>query len=353
MEGKSRILSQLAEMVHGEILGDPDMVISGVADLESAGPEDISFISDAKSVQQIATTKAAAVVVPNTIDAVDKTIIKVRDPYLAITLIHNYFIEKPFVANGVSPKSVVGSDCHIPSEVSIASNVVLGDRVRLGERIVLYPGVVIGDDVTIGDDTILHANVTVYAQSLIGKRVIIHSGAVVGSDGFGYATDSKGHHVKRPHVGSVQIDDDVEVGANVCIDRATFGKTWIQRGAKIDNLVQVAHNVVVGEDSLLVSQVGIAGSTRLGSGVVMGGQVGVAGHLRLGDRVMVAAKSGVHNNQESGSVISGIPAIPHKKWLRASSAFAKLPELIKDVRELKRKFTQIYTKLYPNDVSEE
>lgn len=352
MEGKSAKLSQLAEMVHGEILGDPDMVISGVADLESAGPNDISFVADAKAVQQIARTKASAIIVPQAIEEADKAIIKVSDPYLAITLIHNYFIEKLFVAVGVNLKSVVGADCHIPSEVSIASNVVLGDRVRLGERVTLLPGVVIGDDATIGDDTVIHANVTVYPESLIGKRVIIHSGAVIGSDGYGYASDEQGHHVKRPHVGIVQIDDDVEIGANVCIDRATFGKTWIQRGAKIDNLVQVAHNVVVGEDSLLVSQVGIAGSTRLGNGVVIGGQVGISGHIQLGDRVMVAAMSGVHNNQENGAVISGIPAIPHKKWLRASTAFAKLPELIKDVRELKKKFAQIYKKLYPDDVSE-
>lgn len=352
MEGKARKLSQLAELVQGEVLGDPKVTICGVADLASAGPDEITFVTDVKKCEQISTTKAAAVVVPQQVDEADKPIIRVRDPYLAITLIHNYFIEKTFVAGGVSPNALIGEDCRIPAEVSIAPLVVLGDRVTVGERVTLHPGVVIGDDVTIGDDTVLYANVTVYAKSLIGCRVIVHSGAVIGSDGYGYVADEHGHHVKRPHVGIVQIDDDVEIGANVCIDRATFGRTWVQRGAKIDNLVQLGHNVVIGEDSLLVSQVGIAGSTRLGNGVVLGGQVGIGGHLQLGDRVMVAAKSGVHNNQESGKLVSGIPAISHKKWLRASTAFARLPELVKDVRELKKKLTQIWQKLYPNDASE-
>lgn len=352
MEGKARKLSQLAELVQGEVLGNPKVTICGVADIASAGPDEITFVTDVTKCEQISATKAAAVVVPQQVDEADKPIIKVRDPYLAIALIHNYFIRKPFVAAGINSKAEIGADCRMPAEVSIAPMVVLGDRVTLGERVALHPGVVIGDDVTIGDDTVLYANVTVYAKSLIGSRVIIHSGAVIGSDGYGYAADEHGHHVKRPHVGIVQIDDDVEIGANVCIDRATFGRTWVQRGAKIDNLVQLGHNVVVGEDSLLVAQVGVAGSTHLGNGVVMGGQVGVGGHLRLGDGVMVAAKSGVHNNQENGAVIAGIPAISHKKWLRASTAFSRLPELVKDVRELKKKLTQIWQKLYPNDASE-
>jgi UDP-3-O-[3-hydroxymyristoyl] glucosamine N-acyltransferase len=209
--------------------------------------------------------------------------------------------------------------------------------------------VVIGDEVVIGDDVLLHPNVTVVARCVLGNRVIIHPGAVIGSDGFGYATDEAGRHVKRPHVGIVQLDDDVEIGANTCIDRGTFGKTWVKTGAKIDNLVQLGHNVVIGEHSFLVAQVGVAGSTKTGHHVVMGGQVGMAGHLAIGNGVMIAAKSGVHDDQPDGAVVAGIPAIPHKKWLRASAAVAKLPELGKELRELKRQVAELAKALLPSE----
>jgi len=169
----------------------------------------------------------------------------------------------------------------------------------------------------------------------------MHSGVVIGSDGFGYATDGNGRHVKRPQVGMVQIDDDVEIGANTCIDRATFGKTWIKQGTKIDNLVQLGHNVMIGENALLVAQVGMAGSVTTGNNVVLGGQVGLAGHIHLGDRAMIAAKSGVHGSLEPGAVVAGIPAIPHKTWLRASAAYAKLPEMVRELRELRRKVAEL------------
>jgi UDP-3-O-[3-hydroxymyristoyl] glucosamine N-acyltransferase len=227
--------------------------------------------------------------------------------------------------------------------------VAIGDRVKLGERVTIQPGVVIGDDVEIGDDSILYANVVIYHSCTIGARVQIHSGTVIGADGFSFATDEQGNHVKWPHIGTVQIDDDVDIGANATIDRSTFGKTHIMQGARIDNLVAVGHNVKIGENSVVVAQVGIAGSTSLGRNVVLGGQVGVKGHIHLDDGVMVAAKSGVHNNQQKGSIIAGIPAIPHKNWLKASMLIGKLPEMYKDLQELKHKITQIYKKLFPDD----
>lgn len=344
MNHKFTILGELAELVGGEILGDPEVRISGVADLDSAGLGDISFLVDGKKISLLERSAASAVIVPAGLDNSPKPAIRVRDPYLAVARIHNYFLAEPFNATGIDPRACIGKECRIAAEVSIGPLVVIGDRARIGERVRLYPGVVIADDAVIGDEVVLHANVTIGERCLIGSRVIIHSGTVIGSDGFGYATDEQGHQIKRPQVGIVQIDDDVEIGANVCVDRATFGKTWVQRGTKIDNLVQLGHNVVIGEDSFIVAQVGIAGSTRTGRSVMLGGQAGIGGHLTLGDRVMVAAKSGVHSTVKDGMVVSGIPAIPHKKWLRASAAYAMLPELIKELREMKRELAEMKRK---------
>jgi UDP-3-O-[3-hydroxymyristoyl] glucosamine N-acyltransferase len=200
---------------------------------------------------------------------------------------------------------------------------------------------VIGSDTTIGDDTVIHANVTVAERCTIGRRVILHHGAVIGSDGFGFATDNRGNHYRKPQVGTVRLDDDVEIGANACVDRAAFGTTWVKSGVKIDNLVMVGHNVVIGENAILVAQAGIAGSTTLGRNVVLGAKAGVAGHLHLGDRVMAAAKSGIHNNQPAGAVVGGTPAIEAKAWARAAAAFSRLPELVKESRRLRREVDRL------------
>ena len=336
MEDSTYKLSELALLVDGEIAGDPDIVIHGVGDISTAKAGEITFITKAGREDEIAATGAAAIIVPTTVQKAVKPLIRAKDPYLAAAIIHNHFLAQPFSATGIDSRAVVGNDCAIPTAVAIGPMAVLGHRVSMGERVTIHAGVVIGDDVTIGDDTIIYPNVTLYNGCRFGARVIVHSGTVVGSDGFGYATDEQGRHVKRPHVGIVQIDDDVEIGANVCIDRGTFGKTWIQQGSKIDNLVQVAHNVVIGAGSIVVSQVGIAGSTTLGRGVVLGGQVGIKGHIHLGDRAMVAAQSGVHANLQQGAIVSGSPAIPHKEWLKASTLFARLPKLNQELREIKK-----------------
>jgi UDP-3-O-[3-hydroxymyristoyl] glucosamine N-acyltransferase len=193
-------------------------------------------------------------------------------------------------------------------------------------------GAVIGEGTSIGDESVIHPNVTIAAGCRLGRRVVVHSGTVIGSDGYGYATDRQGNHVKRAQLGTVRIDDDVEIGANCCIDRATFGETWIQSGTKIDNLVQVAHNVEIGPNCLLVAQTGLSGSTTLGRNVVMGGQSSAAGHLQIGDGVMVAARGGIHNDQPAGAMLGGAPAIPAKQWRKCCAVYNSLPELREKVR---------------------
>ncbi len=333
-------LSELAELVSGAVSGNPDTLIHGLNDLRQAGDSEITFLTKTKP-ELVADTKAAAVIVPLDIKEADKPLIRVKNPYLAAAIIHNLYKHKPFVAAGISKAAHIGSDCVIPGEVSIAPMSVIGNRVTLGERVTIGPGTIINDDVVIGDDCDLKGNVSIYANTRIGSRVIIHCGAVIGSDGFGYATNELGQHVKHPHVGIVRIDDDVEIGANTCIDRGTFGETHIGRGTKIDNLVQLGHNVTVGEGAIIVSQAGIAGSTSLGRWVVLGGQAGIKGHIHLADKVMVAGKAGVHNNQPAGAIVSGFPAIPHKEWLKASIIFNKLPQLYRELKELRGRLSEL------------
>ncbi|MDZ7640820.1 MAG: UDP-3-O-(3-hydroxymyristoyl)glucosamine N-acyltransferase [Desulfurivibrio sp.] len=340
-------VAQLAALVDGELVGDGEVAISGVNSLELAGPAELSFLTSARQRHKLSACRAAALVVPQKLAAgeleemAQRPLLRVADPNLATARIQQFLLSRPFVARGVHPSAVIGAACRIPPEVSIGPGAVLGEGVRLGERVTIAAGVMIGDEVSIGDDSRLDPRVTVYSRSVIGRRVIIQAGSVIGSDGFGYATDQQGNHHKRPHQGKVRLGDEVEVGANVCIDRGTFGDTVIGAGTKIDNLVQIAHNVEVGENCLLVAQVGIAGSCQLGRRVVMGGQSALAGHITMGEGVMIAGQSGVHNDQPPGAVVAGYPAIDHRQWLRVSAAVAKLPAMIKELRGLRRQVEQL------------
>jgi UDP-3-O-[3-hydroxymyristoyl] glucosamine N-acyltransferase len=265
----------------------------------------------------------------------------VDDAYLASAIIQNHYLAQPFETGGIHATAVIGENCSMGKEITIGGGVVIGDRVTLGEQVEICPGTVIGSDVTIGDGCTIRPNVTIEPGCELGERVVIHPGCVIGGDGYGYATDKQGYHVKRPQLGTVKIGDDVEIGANCCIDRATFGVTWIKSGTKIDNLVQVGHNVVVGENSLLVAQVGISGSTTLGRNVVMGGQASTVGHQSVGDGTMIAGRTAVHGDQPAGSRLAGVPAIDGKHWFKCVTAFSKLPDLLKDVRKIKKELARL------------
>ncbi|MDH4319259.1 MAG: UDP-3-O-(3-hydroxymyristoyl)glucosamine N-acyltransferase, partial [Desulfobulbaceae bacterium] len=254
-------LKKLAELVGGLVVGDENMQITGLSGIGEAGETEITFITDRKKAALAMESRACAVICPKGVEGLDKAAIETDHPELASALIHNHFLKTEFIAKGISPMAHIGEQCEIPAEVSIAPMVCIGNRVTMGKEVTIQAGVVIGDDVRLGDEVVVHPNVTIMQGCTIGNRVIIHSGTVIGSDGFGYTPNREGKHVKRPQVGTVRIDDDVEIGANCCVDRAAFGVTRIRSGVKIDNLVQVAHNVDVGQDCILVSQSGIAGST--------------------------------------------------------------------------------------------
>jgi UDP-3-O-[3-hydroxymyristoyl] glucosamine N-acyltransferase len=333
-------LHEIAEYLGGTVVGDGDVQIHDIRGIDEAGKGDLTFIANPKYRKKLESTGASAVIVGPDTEASDKNLLVVDDPYasMARALALFYPEEKPL--SGISEEAWVESDATIAEGAVVYPGVYIGRNVRIGRGTVLYPGVVIGNNSVIGEDSVLHPNVALYRKSRIGNRVILHAGVIVGSDGFGFANPGR-ENLKVSQVGFVQIDDDVEVGANCTIDRGTLGKTWIQRGVKIDNLVQIGHNVVIGENSIIVAQVGISGSTKLGKSVILGGQAGLVGHISIGDNVMVAAKSGVHKDIPPNQIISGAPNMPHNEWLRIQASIPKLPEMRKTVSSLLKKIGEL------------
>ncbi|MCI5135687.1 MAG: UDP-3-O-(3-hydroxymyristoyl)glucosamine N-acyltransferase [Candidatus Electrothrix sp. AW2] len=350
---KQATLGELAALVQGNVLGDDQLKVSTVNSLELAEPGQLTFINSVKLADKLAASKASACIVPkvlNDFTEADIPLLQVDNVDLASARIHNYLLAEEFQATGIHERAVIGADCSISEQVAIGPLVSIGDRVQIGDRVKIEPGVVIGDDVQIGEGCLLHANAVVAYGCTLGKRVVLHHGAMIGSDGFGFATDPQtGIHVSKPQVGTVQLDDDVQIGANSCVDRAAFGTTHIQSGVRIDNQVMVAHNCVIGENSILVGQSGMAGSASLGRNVVLAGRVAVNGHVHLDDGVRVAALSGVHNDQKKGAVIAGMPAVDIKKWGRAAAAFTRLPDMLREVRRLRKDLNALSKKMHSSD----
>jgi UDP-3-O-[3-hydroxymyristoyl] glucosamine N-acyltransferase len=332
------LLGHIAELVNGELLGDPQGVISGAGPLEKAVEGQITFAEKGLGLKRVAETKATAVIVPRGVSHPDV------NPRLAFAQALLMIYPPPQPGERLHPTAVIGEKCTIGKDVAIAAGVVLGDNVTVGDRVILHPNVVIGDHVVIGSDTLIYPNVSVLERCRIGRRVIIHAGTVIGSDGFGFVFDQGRYH-KMPQVGIVQIDDDVEIGANNAIDRATLGKTWLKTGIKTDNLVHIAHNVTIGEHSVITGHVGIAGSTTIGRHAVIAGQAGIGGHLTLGNQVTVGPQCAVAQSVPDKQVVSSTTlAMPHGTWLRLQKVLPQLPGLYKKIKTLEKQLTQRETK---------
>ncbi|MGH9868396.1 MAG: UDP-3-O-(3-hydroxymyristoyl)glucosamine N-acyltransferase [Candidatus Polarisedimenticolia bacterium] len=319
-------LAELGRLLNGRVEGDASLRLRGIAPLNEASGTDLSFLSNARYLAEAERTGAGAILAAEGVRLPGRNLLVVADPYLALALALEIFHPPVRPAPGVSPGAHVPASCRLGAGVCIQAGAVLGESCEVGDRAVLMAGVVLGDRVTVGEDSVLHPRVTVYAGCRIGSRAIVHAGAVIGSDGFGFAREGDRHH-KIPQVGNVIVEDDVEIGSNATIDRATFGSTRIGRGTKIDNLVQIGHNVRIGENTILVAQTGISGSTRIGRNVIFAGQSGAAGHLEIGDGARVGAKSAVLQDLPEGAFVIGTPAIEAGRWRRAAALFARLPEL--------------------------
>jgi UDP-3-O-[3-hydroxymyristoyl] glucosamine N-acyltransferase len=337
---KQHTLGELAAYVQGAVVGDESLHISGVSGIEDAQAGQLTFLANPKYRSKLKETRASAVIVAPDTELPDIPMIQVLNPYLAFARILTLFLEKKHPPVGVHETCVMGEHTVLGEHCAVGPHVTLGNHVTIGDRTVIYPGVVIGDEVTIGADCILYPNVSILQEVTIGNRVIINAGSVIGSEGFGFAPDGESTY-KIPQIGTVMIEDDVEIGANVTIDRAALGQTHIQRGVKIDNLVQIAHNVVIGENSIIVAQVGISGSTTVGKHVTLAGQVGLVGHIQIGDRVMVGAQSGITKSVPEKTVVSGSPAVDHRLWRKSQVALLKLPDALKTIRTLEQRIQEL------------
>lgn len=335
---------ELAAYLDGRVEGDQNLLISGIGSLDEACLGQITFLANPKYAGKVATTGASAVVLPSGAERFGRTAIIVANPYLAFAKLLTLFHVRPPACRGVSDKAFIGNNVSIGKDVTIHPGVCVADNVVLGDRVILYPGVVLYEGVHLGDDVVLHAQVSVRERCRIGDRVTIHNGTVIGADGFGYAPDGAEWY-KIPQVGIVIIEDDVEIGANTAIDRAALNVTRIGRGTKIDNLVQVAHNCIIGENCILVGQMGMAGSVVMGNHVTVGGNTGIGGHIRIGDNVMIGGMSGVTGSVAAGEIVTGIPAMPHKNWLRAMGVVPKLPEMRKTVTGLEKRIAELEQQL--------
>jgi UDP-3-O-[3-hydroxymyristoyl] glucosamine N-acyltransferase len=331
-------VAELANRLGADITGDAAAMLTGFAQIDKARAGDLTFAENDEYFAAAEASAATAIICGKDAKSDKKILLRVANPRVAFAKALAIFFPEPRFVPGIHPSAVIAKSAQVDPTAHIGPHCTIGERVKIGANVVLQSGNFIGDDSTLGDGTNLFPNVTVYSRTQIGRRVRIHSGTVIGSDGFGYVFDT-GFHRKVPQIGNVVIGDDVEIGSNVSVDRGALGSTIIGQGTKIDNLVQVAHNVEIGEHTILCAQVGIAGSAKVGSYSILAGQVGIAGHLKIGNKVTVGSKAGVMHNIPDGEMWLGIPAQPDKQAKRIMIALQRLPDLLKKVAEWERKLT--------------
>ncbi len=328
-------LEDLAGSLKAEFRGDPNLEITGVAGLTDAGAGDVAFLAGRKHQKAALASAASCILVNNFQDDLAHAQIKVSDPHRSFAELLDRLHPRRRPEPGVSPSAHIDEGASIAEGVSVGAGAVVSDGASVGARTIIYPGAYIGFGVSIGEDTMIYPNVSILDNVSIGSRVIVHAGVVIGSDGFGFL-QRDGGHVKVPQVGSVRVEDDVELGACVCIDRATTGETVIGAGTKLDNLVHVAHNVTLGKNVVFAAQAGIAGSTTIGDNLMSGGQVAISDHVNIESGTMLAARTGVHTNLKRG-IYAGAPAMPHREFLKATPLVGKLPDLFRRLKELEKK----------------
>ncbi|MFC1805138.1 UDP-3-O-(3-hydroxymyristoyl)glucosamine N-acyltransferase [Candidatus Omnitrophota bacterium] len=339
-----KTLKEIAQFIGGELIGDPSVQITGISGIKEAGEGDITFLANEKYLPLLEKTHASAVITSRELDKASRPIIRTDNPSLAFARIVSFVMPEDVVLlEGVHPSAVIGKGVSLGQGAAVGAHAVIEDGVRIGDKTVIYAGCFLGHHTIVGNNTLIYPNVSIRERITIGDRVIIHSGTVIGSDGFGFVeVDGKYH--KIPQTGIVDIQDDVEIGSNVSIDRARFEKTVIGRGTKIDNLVQIAHNVTTGENCIIVAQAGISGSTTIGKNVTLAGQVGVVGHIKIGDNAVVMAQAGVSKSIPADTMVWGYPAKPIDKARKINAAVANLPRLFRSVNELKKKVEELEQK---------
>lgn len=335
---------QIADFLQGEIEGNPDVKVNDFAKIEEGRPKTLSFLSNPKYTHYIYETQADIVLV-NVAFKADKdikaTLIRVTDAYEALAKLLQLVEKTKAQKTGIEPMSYVASSAKVGESVYIAAFAYIGENAVVGNNSRIYPHVTIGDNVAIGSNVTLYSGVKIYAGCKIGDNSIIHAGAVIGSDGFGFAPQPDGSYQKIPQIGNVVIENNVEIGANTVVDRAVMGSTIICEGVKLDNLIQIAHNVEIGKHTVMASQTGVSGSTKIGEKCVFGGQVGLAGHINIGNEVKIGAQSGIAKSLKDGSEIIGSPAIPIRNWYRSSVIFGKLPDMYRDISQLKKDISEL------------
>ena len=332
--------AQIAGILEGEVVGNPEAEVFKLSKIEEGTEGSLTFLANPKYTNYIYSTKATVTIVNSTFEPeqeITTTLIKVEDAYKSFSKLLEYYNQVKLMKSGIEQPSVISEGVTYGSDLYLGSFCYIGKNVTIGNNVKIYPNSFIGDNVTIGDDCVFFAGVRIYSETVIGNRCTIHSGTIIGSDGFGFAPQEDGTYAKVPQIGNVIIEDDVEIGACTTVDRATLGSTIIRKGVKLDNHIQVAHNVEIGENTVIAAQTGIAGTTKIGKNCLIGGQVGFAGHLVIGDGVKIQAQSGIGKNLEAGEVVLGSPAFNYGDFAKSFVHFRNLPKIVTDIEELKNK----------------